>query len=125
MLIGVISLALMVVLSIVSALVFLPELKNAPEDMPLGDFQTPNININFALIDSDHVQNLEEFTLIEANFTYVAQNASLRQVAGSIFATTRQEAEQKLEAQNLKVIAIQQAPVGRSEPFKPLPANKK
>lgn len=82
-------------------------------------FKKPPIKINFALLDSDKLKNLQPFPQIEAEFTYTAKDAEDRDVAGKITAASEDDARKAIEAMNLKILTINGPLLGQDNPFTP------
>ncbi len=96
----------------------LPELRNQLSVAPAaGQFKMPDVNINFDVVDSDQVKNLEPFTNIQTEYNYVAIDASGNQSLGTISATSAEEAKNLLMANGLQVSSLQEIGVGRTDPF--------
>ncbi|OGZ63771.1 MAG: hypothetical protein A3A98_00570 [Candidatus Staskawiczbacteria bacterium RIFCSPLOWO2_01_FULL_40_39] len=120
---GIITLIALLLFAI-SLLVLLPELRNKLNDIPAnipvrGDFNGPDLKINFRAIDSDEVKNLEPFGAMEGNFSYIAEDENGRQITGKISAASREDAEKNLAAMGLTIQSIEEITIGRNEPFVP------
>ena len=105
----------------VSSIVFLPEIKNRLNYVPPYQelSSLPAVKINFDIIDSDKVKKLEPFSLIETEFSYVAQDQDGKAVAGKVSAISKKDAQKSLESAGLKFIIFQNANASRSDPFTP------
>lgn len=88
--------------------------KNIAQD---GFSGPPNITINFNVIDSDQVKNLEPFTSLETEFTYLVQDQTGKQVQGNISAPSKEAAQKLLEDSGMKIISIKETIIGNNQPF--------
>lgn len=107
---------------IVSLIIFPPTLAPTP-GTPLGGgepFVEPTIN--FTVIDSDRVSDLDSldpYESIALEFSYVAKNAAGKTVSGTLLAADKSEALLILQKRGLSVFTLKENPVGRSQPFVP------
>lgn len=76
-----------------------------------------DILIDFALLDSDAVKNLEPFYHTGVVFSYTAKDKNGREVKGNITAVTQDEAKILLVGQGFVSPTVQAVPVGRNQPF--------
>src|SRR3989338_1164563 len=118
---GVIILFLILIFIIVFLVIFIQEFKNKIVSIPIeeGVFSSSNIKINFSIVDSDKVKNLETFTKIQEEFTYFAKDKDENQVTGRISAFTKEDALIALEGLGFKEIVLEKSSIGRIEPFIP------
>ncbi len=113
-----IAVTIILLLAVISLVVFIPKFFNKSQRITnQASLSQPTIAINLSIVDSDKVKNLEPFLQIEIDYAYVAQDQNGKQVAGTIAATSKDEAKKFLEALNLKVSSIKEANVGNSNPF--------
>lgn len=114
----IISISLIVLLAIVAFIAFPPEFRNTFVDVPTTTYTVkPKININFDLLDSDQVKGLLEFSEIPVQFNYTATDINKQEVSGSITSFSKEDAISVLKQQGLEVTNIEQAGIGRNEPF--------
>lgn len=76
-----------------------------------------DVSINFNIIDSTAVSNLEPFLGLEMEFAYVVEDNDGKQVTGNISAVSQEAARDLLGGAGFKVISIQEMQIGRTEPF--------
>lgn len=116
---GGISLLVLLVLAGGSIVALLPEIKNQLTVIPIeGNFKMPDIKVDFVLVDSDKVKNLEPFLDIQTEFVYVAKNQDGTEAGGTIVSSSKEEARKTLEGMmELTVISLEQANLGKSDPF--------
>ena len=113
------SLAVLVLLAI-AFFIFAPMLSNNLNNIPdTGNYITPDIKLNFSIVDSAQVKNLEPFNKIEMEFAYVAQDKSGKQVVGRISAADQDGARKSLEAMGFTIVSLQESNLGRINPFVP------
>lgn len=111
------SLFILALLSI-SVILILPEIRNQLNVTPTkGDFTMPDIKINFDVVDSDRVKNLEPFSNIQTQFDYVATDQAGSQTQGVISAISKDEAKSILADRGLQAVSLQEVGLGRSDPF--------
>ncbi len=116
---GVASLLVLVVIAIAS-FIFIPGLTNQTINIPdTGAYITPDIKLNLKIVDSQQVQNLQPFLNIETEFAYIATDKNGKQAVGKISATDKDNAKKSLEAMGFVVLSLQEANMGRSNPFVP------
>jgi len=89
--------------------------KTAPEEV----FLAPEIKINFDVLKSDKIKNLEFFPEIEKEFNYKAQTANGESRSGRIAAPSAEKAMQILIALELSGITLEEIKIGRDNPFTP------
>ncbi len=113
------SLAVLMLLG-ASLFIFFPMFTNQINTIPdTGTYITPDIKLNFSIIDSNQVKNLTPFSIIETEFAYTAQDKNGKQVVGKISADDQESAKKSLEAIGLTVSNLQEINAGRSDPFVP------
>lgn len=111
-----ITMLFILVLFVISFVAFLPD-KYESTDVAKKETQKEEIKINFNVVDSDLVENLEPFLRIKTEFSYAAKDEKGRNVAGKISAVGMDEARDFLERAGLKILDLKEANIGRSEPF--------
>ena len=110
--------ALPLVLAAISLFVFLPYFQNTfPMVSDQGNTQEPDIAIHFSALNSDQIRNLEPFDSNLIQFNYLAKDKNGKQVSGHVLADSNIDAKKILEAQQLQIISIEEAVVGRGDPF--------
>lgn len=82
-------------------------------------FMVPYVKINFDVLNSDQVRNLEMFEGPKTDFGYIATDKNGLRVAGHVLASTESDAKNTLEQKGLKVIELKPVSTQRSEPFTP------
>lgn len=111
---------LFLLLFIISLIVFPPDFKNQfDNNLPKEVFSAPDAAINFGILDSNQVKNLEPFGPVQTQFDYVAQDKNGKKIVGKILAASKDGAESLLREMGFKVSSLQEATIGRSEPFIP------
>jgi len=80
-------------------------------------FKKPNIKIDFTVLDSEQVKESSLMGRIQKQFTYSATTVKGSQESGNVFAATIEEATKKLEDEKLTNISLEEALVGRENPF--------
>jgi uncharacterized SAM-binding protein YcdF (DUF218 family) len=89
-----------------------------PEAIPQEKvFKKPNINIDFSILDSQQLKNLNQLDPIEYVFTYKAMSEEGSAVSGRITAVSEASAIAKLEQINLSSIELKKESLGRENPF--------
>lgn len=89
-----------------------------PEAMPIEKvFKKPNINIDFSILDSDQLKNLNQLEAIEYVFIYNAIAELGKTVSGKITAVSEASAISKLEEIKLSNIELKRESLGRENPF--------
>lgn len=82
-------------------------------------FQAPKIEINFDILKSDKVKNLEFLPVLENEYNYKAQTAKGEPKSGRIAAYSQEEAKQILAGLGLSNITLEGIKIGRDNPFTP------
>lgn len=91
-----------------------------PKKVPIEQvFIAPKIAINFDILKSSKVQNLELFPGIDRQFDYQARTASGQDQTGRISAPSEEKAKEILTGLGLSSIVISEPAVGRDDPFSP------
>lgn len=115
-----ITLLLILLLFMISLIIFPPQFRNELQStVPEGVFDMLNTKINFNIMDSNQVKNLDPFEDVETEFTYIAQDKDGKQITGRISAVSKIKAESILEEMGFKVFSLQESDIGRNEPFIP------
>lgn len=103
-------------LAIFSATVFFSK----PAPSSVGQvFVKPKINLNFAVLDSPLVKNSVPMTKMQKEFYYIAQTNKKVKKSGSIFADSIEDAKKIIEDAGLIVLNLEEAKIGRENPFLP------
>ncbi len=112
------AMLLVLFLIIISLIILLPEFLNKTQNIPTEvSSNMPNVTINLNTIDSDVVKNLDIFSNLETEFTYVIQNQSGQQATGNIIAISKDSIQKIFEKRGIKVISLKEANIGRDNPF--------
>jgi len=112
---GIISLAALFVI-VVAFLVFLSK----PEEIPAEIvWNKPKINIDIKVFDSEPFKALELFEDMQIQFKYTALNKKNKIMTGFVSATSLEEAKTILEGMGLAVSSLEEAEIGREDPFTP------
>jgi len=80
-------------------------------------FGKPDISLNFSVVDSPEVANLQPFVVMETEFTYVVINRVGKKITGTISAVSIDDATALLEKSGYIVVSVSQMATGRSNPF--------
>ncbi len=107
------------ILIIIGLRVFLAKPKKIALEEVSYAFHAPEIRINFDVLKSDKVKNLEFFPEIEKEFNYKAQTVKGESKSGKIAAPSQEKATQILTALGLSGITLEEIKGGRSTPFRP------
>lgn len=113
----VINVTLVAGLFLFSLLIFPPQL-NYRDQRNEGSFDQ-QLSINFNVVDSERVKNLELFDEIPNAFDFTAQESNGREITGQISAVNTEEARAVLEDTGLSVLEIKESGIGRNQPFTP------
>jgi len=106
------------ILSGLSIVLLLPEIQNQLTIIPAeGVFTMPDIKVNFGVVDSDKVKNLEPFGGIPTQYTYVATDPGGKEISGTISSESKEDTQRMLEQLGLKNIVLKEANIGRTDPF--------
>ena len=103
-------------LIIIASIVFFSQPK--PSESQLV-FNKPKVNINFGIFDTEDFKNLKNFGEMDLQFTYTAATKDGKKTQGLITAVSLDEARKLLESMSLSIISIQEAEIGRENPFIP------
>lgn len=79
----------------------------------------PNLDINFTILDSDQVKNLESFPVIETEFSYTGQDKKGKKIQGLILAMSKEDAQIMLEKTGITILSLEESSTGRNDPFAP------
>jgi hypothetical protein len=115
----IISLGVVLLLSGISLVVFLPGFFQGQGSVNVVPFVGSDISVNLSILDSAKVKNLEAFGDLDISFAYVVTDAQGTQVSGVISAPTRELARQNLEQGGFKVVSISDLVPLKSNPFAP------
>ncbi|MBI2050086.1 MAG: hypothetical protein HYT35_01355 [Candidatus Staskawiczbacteria bacterium] len=111
-----ITVLFLLVLFVVGAIVFFAKPLPAPVEQV---FVKPKININLEVLDLEQVKGSALMGRVQREFIYQAVGDKNEQKSGSIFVASIEEARKILEDSGLLSITLQEALVGRSNPFAP------
>lgn len=89
------------------------------EVSPVLVFNKPKVSIDMSIFDSDQFKNLQPFTQMQTQYSYIAVDKDNKPVTGSISAVSQDEAKTILEGMGLTVSEIKQVEIGRDNPFIP------
>ncbi|MBU4204589.1 hypothetical protein KKE19_00195 [Patescibacteria group bacterium] len=101
---------------VISLIVFLAKPKEIPAELV---FKAPKIRINFDVLISNEIRNLEFFPEMEKEFNYTARTESGQEKSGNISAPSSEKAIEILTALNLSNITLEEIKIGRTNPFSP------
>ena len=116
---GIITLVLVLVLFVMPFIVFTSFLSDEFESVFVEEVPKPDISINFDIIDSEEVKNLESFSIIKIEFSYSALDKNNRKVVGKVLAIDKNDALSILQKTGLKNINLEEINAGKKEPFIP------
>jgi hypothetical protein len=77
----------------------------------------PNVNVDLRILNSAALDNLESFNIMEIAFSYTVTDKIGKKINGTISAVSKEDAQKMLEASGYAVESIQEASVGRTNPF--------
>ena len=104
----------------ISFITFLPEIKDkfiAPAPPEISGI--PEVKINFKVIDSEQVKDLEPFNDLQLEFNYAAKDSNGLEIIGVILSKSKESALLSLQNDGFEVVFIEQTNIGRLEPFIP------
>jgi len=81
-------------------------------------FNKPKVTINFEIFDSDQFKSLEPVGEMQVQFFYEAKQDG-QEIKGYISAVSSQEAEKILTELGYQITDLQEALIGRLNPFEP------
>ena len=115
-----ISIALILFLVTILFIIFSPGFKNETASIPIQDvLYNPSARINFDIMDSSLVKNLDLFEGMQTEFDYAAQDQNGNNAGGKVLALNQEDAKSILEKMGLKVLTLKESNIGRSDPFVP------
>lgn len=82
-------------------------------------FNKPKVNIDFSVFDSQQFKDLILFEDIKVQFYYLATTERQKTIEGFIVAVSMEDARQILEGMNLQIMKLEEAKIGRDNPFIP------
>lgn len=103
-------------LIVISFLVFLSNPKSVSQVLV---FNKPKVNVDIKIFDSDQFKNLQPFTEMQTQYSYVATDKDNKETTGFIAAASIEEARSTLESMDLSVSELKEAEIGRDNPFTP------
>ena len=116
---SIITIFLVLILFITPFLIFSPLFTGQSKDIFIEEVNRPDIGIDFSIIDSDEVKNLETFLVPQIEFSYKALDKNNKQVTGRIFANDENDAKNNLSNSGFKNINLEEVNIGKKEPFVP------
>lgn len=111
-----ITILFLLFLLVVSFGVFLSKPKPAQQQLV---FNRPKIDINLQVLESEQVKNLEPAVQMDLQFKYTALTDKGVTTSGIITAVSEAEAQKILQGMRLTRIVLEEAKVGRENPFAP------
>ncbi len=96
--------------------VFLAKPKQATQTVV---FNKPKVDINMNIFDSDQFKDLKPFIKMEMQYSYTATTESDQPRSGFITAASIDQARERLISMGLTVIKLEEAEIGRDNPFTP------
>lgn len=82
-------------------------------------FNKPKVSINLGILDQEQFKNLDAFEKMPLQFKYTAMTKKNKAVTGFISAVSKEEAIKTLEDAGYSVGDIEEANIGRENPFLP------
>lgn len=86
---------------------------------PESVFIKPDIKVNFEILDSIEVRDRAIMGRIGREFYYVMKTLDGEEITGNIFAESFEKAEEVLKESGLILVSLEEAEVGRENPFAP------
>ena len=111
-----ITIVFLLVLIVISFGVFLAK---PTEVSPVLVFNKPKVNIDMKVFNSDQFKKLQPFTEMQMQYSYQGTTSDGKSQSGFITATSIDEARTMLTSMGLTIIQLQEAEVGRDDPFTP------
>lgn len=111
-----ITIIFLLFLVFISLVVFLSKPK---QNSAVLVFNKPKVSIDMAVFDSDQFKNLQPFVEMQTQFVYSADTKEKTKVTGFITAATMEDAEKVLEGMGMTSINLEEAEIGRVNPFEP------
>jgi len=109
-----------VLLFVIFLIIFPPQfISNRYKNYSNGANVTPDLKINFEIVDSKQFKNLQLFSESQIEFSYIAKDKNGKQIIGIVLAANRNVAKMVVEQMNLTVLSLEEKNIGRSEPFSP------
>lgn len=103
-------------LLVISLLVFLAKPKPVAEQLV---FNRPKIDINLQVLESEQVKNLKPVMQMDLQFKYTAISDKGANISGIITAVSKEEAQKILLGMKLSIASLEEAKLGRENPFTP------
>jgi len=104
------------ILIVIGLIVFLAKPKTVP---PEQAFNAPEIKINFDILKSDKINDLELPPEVEKEFNYQAKTATGIAKSGKISAASPEKATETLTGLGLSSVVLEETITGRINPFVP------
>lgn len=89
------------------------------EVLPELVFNKPKVNINMDVFDSEQFKNLQPFIEMKTQYSYKARTRNNKLQSGFISAVSIEQAKDILEGMGLTVLELEEAEIGRENPFTP------
>jgi len=113
-----ITILFLLVLSAIGSIVFFYQPKVDLIEEPTY-FIKPKIKIDFTVLDLQQVTGSILMGRVQKEFVYSGLTEQGGQETGSVFAVTKDEAENNLKDMGLTMITLEEIAVGRENPFEP------
>lgn len=111
-----ITISFVLFLLVISLFVFLSRPKPAEEQLV---FNRPKVDINLEILELDQVKNLEPAEKMDLQFKYTAINSKGQKTSGIVTAVSAEEAQKILQGMQLSAATLEEAKLGRENPFSP------
>lgn len=76
-----------------------------------------NASVDLTVLDSAEIGNLEPFPKVKITFEYTATDEKNRSISGKILSYSKDEAQGLLEKDGFTVLSLEEATIGRDNPF--------
>lgn len=110
-----ITVVLLLFMGFIALVVFLAK---PQEKAPVLVFNKPKVTINVSVFNLDQFKNLQPFSEIETQYSYSATKNN-KPAKGFITAVSKDKAVETLEKMGFVILKIQEAEIGRDNPFTP------
>ena len=109
-----------VIFSLILAAIFLGVFFSEPKaSSPTLVFNKPKVSIDMSILDSEQFNDLQPFPEMKTQYIYKAVAKNNKAQTGFIFADSLEDAKTILKNMGLVVNDIQEAKIGRDNPFEP------
>jgi len=82
-------------------------------------FNKPKVDINMSIFESEQFKNLQPFTKMQIQYSYTATTKTDQPKSGFITAASIDQAREILVSMGLNIIKLEEAEIGRDNPFTP------